>query len=479
VERYRHVVAIVTGDLRRYRRASEELKTALCLTPLAVMLPATLYYLRVLQDLTLLPILGLSLGLAAWARVIDTVASLSSFRRKLDEELPFYTLTAVAVSRTGLEPVELLKFLSESRVLNAFRELGRRFWSFSEVFGSSEGLSMLSRLAGGRVRLFLTEYASALSSGTALQHLRDRVADFVRSASLDVERSLWGRMTVAVITSTFFGVAPVILISVTFLYTASLDEVQEPQPAIQALAPAIAGVSALLAVVLPGYPLAAQVVVERRTLRRYYLLLCVGMASLALPPVLLSQRLVGLESFRELALQSSSVAAVLGVPPFIQVFKALTTGVDGLVEEMAQHVRVYRSMHLFRSGRLEELARKSVRPWLIDYLSESAEFFRVVGDVDPQVFDVFVMFVSEMRRALRKAMTHILFMLAVTLITPILSTTTMSLGGGLGVAKEVLLVGYVSALGFGCVAGKIALGRNVSTLMPGLAIMLYSLTLPA
>ncbi|MEM0015275.1 MAG: hypothetical protein QXS42_00535 [Zestosphaera sp.] len=480
VEKYRRMVALITGDIKRYRRASKEVKTAAYLTPLAVTLPLVLHYLEFLQDPALLAIVGLSLGLAAWVRVIDTATSLQGFRRKLDEELPFFTLTATAVSRTGLEPVELLRFLTSSEVFSAFRELGRRFWGLSEAFGSSEGLAMLARLASGRVRPFLTEYTLALASGTALQHLRDRAMDFVKTVAVEVERTLGSRMVAAMVISMFFSVMPVVLISMTALFTTSLEDGAPGAPAfIQVLAPAIVGASALLAVVLPGYPLAVQVVMEGKVLTACRAAFASGTGLLALPPIMLSLGLMDLSGFRELTIYCSLVAAALGAVPFTHTLKALMTRIDDVVESMAQHVRVYRSMHLYRNERLEGLGRRSVRPWLAGYLRESTEFFRLLGDVDPSVFDLFVMFVMEVRRTMGRAMAHVAFMAAVVLLAPVLSTATMGLGAGLGVAAETLLTGYASVLGFGYIAGKIALGRNVSTLLPGLAALLYALTLTA
>lgn len=477
-EKYRKVVALVTGDIKRYRRASEEVKTAIYLTPLAIMLPLAMYFIDFLQDSVFLAILGIGVGLTAWIRVLDTVTGLQSFRRELEEELPFFVLEAAAVSRTGLEPVELLRFATGSRVFSAFRELGRRFWGLSEAFGGAESLSMLSRLAGGRVRLFLAEYSASLASGTALQHLRDRATDFVKAVALEVERALSSRMSMAMVLSMLFSVAPVVLISMTTLFTASLERgVPEAPVFIQVVTPAIASASVLLTVVLPGYPLAVQVLVGGKTLTACRATFALGTALLALPPAALSLGLVDLSGFRGLALYGSVAAAALGAVPFTSVLEALMTRIDDVVESMAQHVRVYRSMHLYRSERLEELVRRPVRPWLVDYLRESAEFFRLLGDVDPLVFDLFVVFVTEVRRTLGRAMTHMAFMAAVVLLAPVLSTATIGLGAGLGVTTEALLVGYASVLGFSYIAGKIALGRNASTLLPGLATLLYALTI--
>ncbi len=480
IERYKHTVALITGDVRRYEKASDDVKTAFYLTPAAAAVPLTLYLIGVLRDAVLLTVVCIGMGLSAWTKVLDTVTALQSFRKRLEEELPFFTLSATAVSKTGLEPVELLRFLSNSKAFSAFGELGRRFWSLSEVFGSSEGLTMLFRLAGGRVGLFLIEYASALSSGTALQHLRDRASDFVRTVAVEVDGALLNRMAMAMMVSMFFSTAPVILIAMSTLFTASLEGRAPEVPAlIQVLAPVIASASMLLAIVLPGYPLASQVIVDGRTLTLYKAAFVSGMTLLALPPTMLSLELVNLSGFRELAFYSSLTAIGLGVLSFTSVFKALMTRIDDVVEGMAQHVRIFRSMHLFKSEKLEKLMRKPVRPWLVDYLKESMEFFRVLGDVDPSIFDLFVMFVLEVQRAMRKAMTHVAFMTAVVLLTPVLSTATISLGAGLGVVTEALLASYASVLGFGCVAGKIALGRNASTLLPGTAALLYALTLTA
>ena len=481
VEKYRKVVALVTGDIRRYRRASKEIKTAIYSTPLSVMLPLVLYYLEVLRDPTLLTIISISLGLVTWFRVIDTITSLQSFRGRLEEELPFFVLEAAAASRTGLEVVELLGFLTSSKAFQAFKELGRRFWGLSEAFGSSEGLTMLSRLAGGRVRLFLTEYSASLASGTALQHLRDRAMDFVKTVAVEVERALGTRTGMAIMVSMFFSVAPIILISMTTLFTTSIEggvpEASETPAFIQVLTPAIAGASALLATVLPGYPLAVHVVVETKVLMTYRAMFALGVGFLTLPPVALSLGFADLNGFRELTLYSSLVATALGTAPFAYTLKALTTKIDDVVESMAQHVRVYRSMHLYKSERLEELSKRPVKPWLVGYLRESTEFFRSLGDVDPAVFDLFTMFVMEVQRAMRRVMTHAVFMVAVVLLAPLLSTATIGLGAGLGITMEALLIGYASIMGFGVIAGKIVLGRNTSTLLPGLAVLLYALTL--
>ncbi|MEM0093677.1 MAG: hypothetical protein QW753_04825 [Thermofilum sp.] len=473
VERYRRVVALVSGDVRRYRSASKEFKTALCLTPLSLAIPLALYHSGVLRDADLLVPLGMLLGVAAWLRVLDTVTALQSLRRRLEEELPFFALAAAAASRTGLEPVELLRFLANSRVFQAFKELGKRFWGLSEAFGSSEGLSMLSRIAGGRVRLFLSEYSASLASGTALQHLRDRAVDFVKTVAVDVGRALSNRVVAATATSMGFSVAPVILISVATLHSVSVESWAVEVPAVvKAIPPSILLVSLLVASYFPDYPMAARVVVDGKTMLLYRASYYVGITVLLLPLA----EAYAWGSALGVAPYCGAAAAALGLPAFASFLRALLLRVDDVVEEMARHVRVYRSMLLFRSEKLESLVKKRVRPWLVDYLGESVEFFRLLGDVDPSVFDLFVVFVFEVQRSVRSVLKHVGFMLAVVAISPMLSAATVALASGLGAVNEGVLVGYASCLSFGLVASKVALGRNVSTFLPGLSLVVYSLS---
>lgn len=480
VERYKKVVVLVTGDIKRYKKATKEIKIAIYLTPLTFVLPLALYHLGILHDKVFLIILGIGTGFSIWIKIVDTITLLQSLRKRLEEELPFFILMAAAVSRTGLEVIELLKFLSKSRIFIAFKELGKRFYGLYEVFGSSEGLSILAKLSSGRVRLFFVEYASALSTGVALQHLRDRAIDYIKSMAIDIDKVLSSRIVVAMIVSIFFSVVPVLLISVSLLFTASIileEEVISIPTFIQIIAPLIIIASLFTSYMLQGYPLASQVDIDRKILSIYRAMFYIGASTLIAPFMAFHLRFIEIYTFKKYALWGSIIAVALGLLPFTDIIKALSTRVDNIVEEIAHHVRIYRTLHLFDLGKISRLSKKHVKPWLIEYLKEAIEFFRSLGDVDPSMFDLFVMFVFEVERMLRRTLMYLTFMLVAVVLVPILTSATVYLGIGLGEVKVAIEIGYASSLGFGCIAGKVALGKNVSTLLPGIAILLYSTTM--
>jgi len=218
------------------------------------------------------------------------------------------------------------------------------------------------------------------------------------------------------------------------------------------------------------------VVYEQGFLRVLRVLAVAGTAVL-LYPIACSLIAGGFPGRSELAVLAL-VAAALGVPGFYYTVRASRARVGDVVEEAANHVRVFRTMHLFRSARLEALQRARARPWLVDYLSEALGFLRLVGDVDPAVFEVFVEYVFEVERAVSKASLYMLTLSASALLAPYLATATISIGAAFGLTATTALLGYSTTLAFAYVATKMALGATVSTLLPGLAVLLYALTLP-
>jgi len=179
-------------------------------------------------------------------------------------------------------------------------------------------------------------------------------------------------------------------------------------------------------------------------------------------------------SFRSVASTVAIVSIVLGVPGFASTFKALNMSMDDIVERMVNHVRVYRSMHLYRDEKLEMLTRRSVRPWLADYLKGSSEFFRLIGDVDPNIFELFVSFVFEVQRIKKRASMYMFMMLRAAIASPFLAVATLQLGGSLGQTAISMLMGYTTTLSFAYIASKLATGRNISTLLPGIATLIYT-----
>jgi hypothetical protein len=178
--------------------------------------------------------------------------------------------------------------------------------------------------------------------------------------------------------------------------------------------------------------------------------------------------------FTALARIGSALAIVLGAPSFAETLKALLLPLDDIIEGMANHVRVYRSMLLYRSEKLESLLKKGSRPWLVEYLGEAVSFFKLVGDVNPAVFETFAAFVLEMQRCKKRALLYMITMIATVPIAPVLGVVALKLGQEVGVSTLPVLLGYTSSLCYGCIASKITVGRNISTLLSGIATLIYA-----
>ncbi|MCI4435507.1 MAG: hypothetical protein JHC33_01675 [Ignisphaera sp.] len=472
---YRRQVALATGDVKKYVSAEKTVKTVAVASPLLALIGYLVFY-PLFKNPIIGAIIVAVLALAPWFTVIDVATSVQSFSKEVEEEAPFVVAMVAGVANTGMELIEALRFLTRTRVFKAFKTLADRFWSLSEALGASEGLRLLSRMLRGRGRLFMLEYASTLASGTALHYLRDRAVDFVKSAGVEFERSMTTRMMMAMMVSMIFAVLPVVLISISTLYTINITEMRasaEPPPWLLSVPAAMAVVTAVMCATLPGYPLSARVVVDRKTLAFYRLLFAAGSTLLALPALLLVLT-SDVNAFKGMAIAVAVASIALGAPSFATTFRALNMSMDDVVEGMANHVRVYRSMHLYRDEKLEALTRRSVRPWLADYLKESSEFFKLIGDVDPNVFELFVSFVFEVQRIKRKASMYMFVMLGATLIAPFLATATIRIGWVLGKQAISVLMGYATTLSFAFIASKLATGRNISTLLPGIATLIYA-----
>ena len=471
---YRKQVALATGDIRKYVSAERRVKTAVVASPVLAL--ASYFVLYPLLDPLLGSVAVAMLALAPWLSIADVVASVQSFSKGVEEEMPFVVAMVAGVANTGMELIEALRFLTKTKVFKAFKILADRFWSLSETLGASEGLRLLSRMLRGRGRLFVLEYASTLASGTALHYLRDRAVDFVKTAGVEFEKSMTTRMMLAMMASMLFAVLPVVLISVSTLYTLEIAELRastEPPPWLLAIPAIMAVATSVMCALLPGYPLSARVVVEKKMLVLYRLLFATGSTMLALPAVLLVLT-NDANMFRDMASTTAIASIALGAPSFATTFRALNMSLDDVVERRANHVRVYRSMHLYRDEKLEALTKRSVRPWLADYLKESSEFFRLIGDVDPNVFELFVSFVFEVQRIKRRASMYMFMMLGATIASPFLAVATLQLGGSLGQTAISMLMGYATTLSFAFIASKLATGRNISILLPGIALLIYA-----
>ncbi|MEM2848567.1 MAG: hypothetical protein QXM79_07340, partial [Zestosphaera sp.] len=179
-------------------------------------------------------------------------------------------------------------------------------------------------------------------------------------------------------------------------------------------------------------------------------------------------------------LQQASVASlVLGLlPATLQLRAVLNTVVGRVVSRASNHVRVFRSLQLYEDRELEETLKKRVRSWLILYLSEALAFLKQLGDCDPEVFEVFVNFVYEVRRTLWQYIAALTIMTSVIFLAPFLIASTATLGCELASLTNTLLVSYTSLLVLGYSVSKIVLGKNLSTTYPALTTLIFTVFTP-
>lgn len=456
---YREMALLVDPRVERYRRARVELAAAvaaLLASPLIILLAAV-------NGLTgwVILVAGLAPVAAAWLPVVDTVASARSLRGLMDAELPFYIVAAASACRTGLEPLQLLEHASSSRVFKGLRELGERFSALSSLLGAGDALRNASTVAGGRTRLFLAGYSSALSTGTVLEYMLRSAGEAVRDEWSNVSRMLERRGEMGVIAALTAAVAPALTVGFTLLMGGAV--------ASYILASLLAAVFAA-AVLIPDYPLPFRLVVDARVARLLLALEAAGLLALATP--LAYGFYTGGWVPRWLAASTSVVAVLLGVPGFLLAYTA-AAGVRGLgrvAEDSMRHVRVHRSLHLYDTGLLESMASKHARLWIVDYVAEVIGFHRGLGEADPDVYAVFTVFLNDSLRALWAYLAASTITAAAVLASPILVKALTVLAPSTGVAW---LTGYVDLLATGVAASKLVFGRNISTLIPGLLTLLY------
>jgi len=78
-----------------------------------------------------------------------------------------------------------------------------------------------------------------------------------------------------------------------------------------------------------------------------------------------------------------------------------------------------------------------------------------------------------MQRCRKRALLYMITMVATVPIAPILGVIALKLGQEVGVSTLPVLLGYTLALCYGYIASKVATGRNISTLLPGIATLMY------
>lgn len=464
LRKYQRYTALVDSRVSRYVKAEKELKLALALTPTSLA-PVILYYVGLLEtDLTLVASLSALLSVLSTFRVLETLTSVSSITKKLDDELPFAVLAATAASKTGLEFIEFLKFASTSRIFKSFRFLGERFVKLAEILGIAEALMRLSRITSGKTKYFLIEYSVALNSGTALSQLRDYATDFMKTISSQITRAISFRINAGITTCVGLTIGPLVALSMTFLVGEELTSF---------VVPFLVLVGFLMTSLFPDYPVGLQAVINEKLLKVFRASYIAGTALLVFPlQYLISGDVAG---FTRCLQQASATSLVLGLlPAALQLRAVLDTVAGRVVSRASNHVRVFRSLQLYKDRELEDTLEKYVKSWLTLYLSEALTFLKQLGDCDPEVFEMFTNFVYEVRRTLWQYVVALAIMTSVIVLAPFLVASTMTLGCELSSLTNTLLVSYTSLLVLGYSASKIILGKNSSTAYPALTMLIFA-----
>jgi hypothetical protein len=98
----------------------------------------------------------------------------------------------------------------------------------------------------------------------------------------------------------------------------------------------------------------------------------------------------------------------------------------------------------------------------VEYLGEAVSFFRLVSDVNPAVLRPSLPSSWRCRGVRREhCFTRSQWLVVLKLVQEV------------GVLAQPLLIVYASAMCYRYIASKVATGRNISTLLPGIATLIY------
>ncbi|MCY0867800.1 MAG: hypothetical protein OWQ48_01005 [Desulfurococcus sp.] len=457
LSRYKQAALTTNPSLKTFKRLKLELLASLASPPAAILLLLLSAYtgLEAYTTLLLLPVVVAP----AWL-VVEKLASARELWKRVDDELDFFIVASASVCRTGLEPLEFLRRLQDSRVFKGFRILGERFTGLAGLTSAGEALHYLPALSRGRTRVFFTEYLSALSAGVVVEYLLRSASEVLRDSWVRVSRMIEKRGEIGVVIAVVSASVPAL--------TAGFSVILDPVVVSQALAVLVAtGVAGV--VLIPGYPLPLRIVVEEKYSRILAVLEAAGLLVLLAPLVL---QALNISVSREVILSTSIASILLGAPGLIAVINAFIGihALKSILEDLLRHARVYRSIHLYRSEKLKAVSSRRVRLWLVDYTLEAIRFQRGLGDVDPDIYALFALFISEVSRVLWAYLHSVTVVLAAALATPLLLKALAVLS-----PAPMTTIAYVSLLVVGFTSSKLVLGGNTSTLIPGVLTALYAL----
>jgi hypothetical protein len=83
--------------------------------------------------------------------------------------------------------------------------------------------------------------------------------------------------------------------------------------------------------------------------------------------------------------------------------------------------------------------------------------------------------IHELYRGLKRSAQTVVIVVVTATIVPVLNAVILNLGGIVSTVHAV--ADYVFTLVYGYVASKLELGKNTSTLIPGLTVLVYTLSI--
>ena len=108
---------------------------------------------------------------------------------------------------------------------------------------------------------------------------------------------------------------------------------------------------------------------------------------------------------------------------------------------------------------------------------KSLGFFRLIGDCNPNIFEIFTMYIYKCKRSLRKYVQTPVVILVIALISLIIYSSILSFDVEL--FPQHIILEYISSIAHGFIAGKNSARREQEhAVSPAVSALIYALTQP-
>lgn len=460
---YRTVVAMVTKDPDRYRKADKEIwmLIASVFTLTYYMMFAGFLGIDVLSDIWLYITSGIIISSVSMAiPFVSTVSKLYEIRRSVDEELDLAVVAAAGAAATGLEFVELLGYLGSrgSRSLRGLAAIGSWFSKLSELVGYPQALLIVSGAGGSTFRRIVREYSGAISLGTSLEYLSSLSRELIYSASQRLSAMMRARGQITITAVSILVIVAIIVAGLSTFLGAYI---------LQSIYPLIPIASALAIPLIPKYPLPLRLSISGRERSIIYTLNIAG-ASIAITLITTGIFTGSLMPYAKQAGVIMLIAGIYGLYLFMRAIRDLY-GLGRIISQAREHVRVYRSLILFHSEDFEKIISRGVKPKLAEYLSEVFGFFREKGDMDPIIFETFAEYINTMITGVRIYMVSIMITVFIIIFSPQLVSSAIMLGGVKGFDAEAFQISMMASIAL--VGTKASLGELLTLAFIGAALL--------